>query len=247
MCYKARLRSFSRYLLLPALLPVMPQTSGESGQMMAMVLGIVFIILSLGIHEAAHAWTAWKCGDSTAKDLGRMTLNPVPHIDPVMTILVPALFYMSAGVLFGGAKPVPVIAQRLRRPLRDMMFVALAGPVSNVILAMVFYFFWKVSAEHLGDYGRPDSVLMSALKLGVFGNLLLAVFNMIPIPPLDGSRVMTWLLPESLRAGYVSLERFGFMILLILLYFGPLRSVISNAMNPMLDFVRYVVTIGGAW
>lgn len=244
LCYKARLRSLSRYLVLPALLPVMPQSS-DSANTTVLILGLVFLILSLGIHEAAHAWVAWKRGDSTAKDLGRMTLNPVPHIDPVMTILLPVLFYMSAGVLFGGAKPVPVLAQRLKHPLRDMMLVALAGPVSNVLLAMVFFLAWKVCGQYL-DYGT-DTVLMQSLMMGVYFNALLAVFNMIPIPPLDGSRVMTWLLPESMRAGYVSLERFGFMIILAMLYFGGLRTVIGQAMDPTLRFVQYVVTAGGAW
>ncbi|MCA9764764.1 MAG: site-2 protease family protein, partial [Gemmatimonadetes bacterium] len=122
------------------------------GSLLVGALQLGFLILSLGIHEAAHAFVAWRCGDSTAKDLGRMTLDPLPHIDPMMTVLVPGLmWFMSGGtMMFGGAKPVPVDYRRLRHPLRDMMYVALAGPISNFLLALVFLLVWKLLVYRFG-------------------------------------------------------------------------------------------------
>jgi Zn-dependent protease len=192
---------------------------GQDTNFVKIALIVGFVIISLGVHEAAHAWVALKCGDPTARDLGRITLNPIPHIDPVMTIIVPILMYVTVGFAFGGAKPVPVNYHQLRHPLRDMMFVAIAGPLSNVLLAILFMTAYKASIVY-GGY-ESGQLLPTVMYASTVMNVALAVFNMLPIPPLDGSRVMAWLLPSSLREGYVALERFGLLLVLAFLYLLP--------------------------
>jgi len=208
----------------------------------ALVIG--FLILSLGIHEAAHAWVAWLRGDDTAKSMGRMTLNPIPHIDPFMTVLLPLFLALSgSSFIFGGAKPVPVNFYRLKRPLRDMMLVALAGPLSNFLLAIVFLTVWKVLVYEVGMH--PDALAPSVMEQACMVNIILAIFNMIPVPPLDGSRVLAWILPASLRETYVGLERYGLLIVFALLMTGTLNSVISEAFYPLRDVVIFLS--GGVW
>ena len=239
---------------------------GDGDSIIAAVFVIAILIVSLGVHEAAHAWVANLCGDSTAKDMGRLTLNPLPHIDPVMTILMPGfLFFLSNGTfVFGGAKPVPVVYQRLRRPARDMMLVALAGPLSNVLIALVLFAILKVLvyaggwtmdltdggvvgfiAEVLLPKHGPPTLLIDVLCKSIWFNLLLAVFNMIPLPPLDGSRVVAFLLPEPLRSSFQSLDRFALLLILGLFYsgvlHGPLRGGISSALQGL-----HVIT-GSYW
>ena len=208
----------------------------------ALVIG--FLVLSLGIHEAAHAWVAWLRGDDTAKSMGRMTLNPVPHIDPFMTVLLPLLLVLTeASFLFGGAKPVPVNYYQLKKPLRDMMLVALAGPLSNFLLAIIFLTVCKILVYVVGMEMNElaPSVMLGACEL----NIILAVFNMLPIPPLDGSRVLAWLLPPSLREPYVGLERWGLVIVVVLLMTNALSSVIQLAFFPVRDAVDLLS--GGVW
>ncbi len=207
------------------------------------VLGIAFLILSLGIHEAAHAYVAHLCGDNTARDMGRMTLNPVAHIDPFMTILLPAILYYTAGFMFGGAKPVPVNYYNLRKPRRDMMLVSIAGPLSNLLLAVVFFVVWKILVYSVG----MDGALLAprVMALAMFFNVILAVFNMIPVPPLDGSRVLAWLLPSGLREPYIALERWGMLIIFALLLTRGLRVILTTTVNPIIDFLNTLT--GGAW
>ncbi len=207
------------------------------------VSALAFFIISLGIHEAAHAWAALRCGDTTARDMGRITLNPIAHIDLFMTILLPLFLLMSGtGLLFGGAKPVPVAYHRLRNPLRDMMLVALAGPVSNFLLAIVFMLAWK--GIHFFDLAT-ESVLPGVFHTSIVFNLLLAVFNMVPLPPLDGSRVMAWLLPESLREPYVGLERWGMLLILPLFFVPAFRSMLWGGIQTGFDLVNFIT--GGQW
>jgi Zn-dependent protease len=215
-----------------------------SPQTLVLILSIAFLVLSLGIHEAAHAWIASLCGDDTAKNMGRLTLNPIPHIDPVMTILVPAIMAISnTGFIFGGAKPVPVNYHRLRHPLRDMMLVAIAGPISNFLLAIVFLAIEKVLVYQLGM--GVNEVAPQVMGQACYFNLILAAFNMLPIPPLDGSRVMAWILPVTMRESYVSLERYGMLIVVGLLYFRVLHSVLATTIGPMLHAVDFLT--GGVW
>ena len=207
-------------------------------------LVIAFLVITLGLHEAAHGWVALQCGDPTARDLGRISLNPLVHIDPFMTVLLPAILFYFAGFIFGGAKPVPVAYHRLRNPLRDMMLVALAGPLTNFLAAIFFLAAYKAAVE-IGPYG-PEQVLPRVLFASMYVNVLLAVFNLIPVPPLDGSRVMRWLLPQSLREPYDVLERFGILIVVLLFYAVPGFSVFLgsglNAAYRAIDFLT-----GGSW
>lgn len=207
------------------------------------ILIIAFLILSLGIHEAAHAWVAWKRGDDTARLMGRLTLNPIAHIDPFMTIILPTILALSGGFIFGGAKPVPVNYYNLKKPLRDMMLVAIAGPLSNFFLAVVFL---AVNKLLIWEFEMPPGALAPAVMSGAcYVNMILAIFNMIPIPPLDGSRVMAWLLPERMREGYVSLERFGLLIVFGLLYTGVLTDVLRTTILPVYSAVDLLS--GGTW
>lgn len=209
---------------------------------------IALLAVSLGIHEAAHGWVALKCGDPTARDMGRITLNPFAHIDPFMTILVPAILFMSVGMIFGGAKPVPVNFYNLRKPYRDMALVAIAGPLSNVLLAFLFYFFYHLVVGKLELWER-GSLGEQVLDFAVTFNLLLAAFNMLPIPPLDGSRIMTFLLPAgSLRESYQRLESLGIILVIAFIWFVPgVQSMLWNTIGLMRNGVEYVVEMGGVW
>lgn len=219
-----------------------------SDQLSPIGIGLVvaFLILSLSIHEVAHAWVALQRGDPTARDLGRITLNPIPHIDPVMTIILPlALGLMTGGrMIFGGAKPVPVNAARLRNPLGDMVLVALAGPVSNWLLAILFGLLYKLAIVHGFYPGAGATVMERKLELlplvmqsSMWMNLFLAVFNLVPVPPLDGSRVMAWLLPARMRDGYVRLESIGIFLVIALSYYRPFALALSNAVFGMSELI----------
>jgi Zn-dependent protease len=224
-----------------------------------LVLGLLLLVISLGIHEAAHGWVALQCGDTTARDLGRITLNPIPHIDPFMTIILPGLlFYFSGGrMMFGGAKPVPVNFHRLRHPWRDMSLVAIAGPLSNLLLAVIFLFGWKFFVS-TGFYNgaaeipidRPQDLLPRVLFGASVTNAFLAVFNLVPLPPLDGSRVMAWLLPEGLRPAYVALERYGLLIVFGLLYVPAfsryLNMTVSTILGGMDKAIDAVIPMEGS-
>lgn len=236
----------------PALLPAASMDIGLIG----LVLSLVLLVICLSVHEAAHAYMAWKCGDSTGKDMGRMTLNPIPHIDPFMTIILPGiLFLMTNGaMIFGGAKPVPVNFHRLRSPWRDMSFVALAGPFSNLLLACLFFaaahFFERTglyngAAESV--YQRRFDLLPVVLHGAVAFNLLLTVFNLVPIPPLDGSRVMAWVLPAKFRPAYLSIESFGIVIVFLLFYVDSFQYFIRSTMRDLEWLVQRFVTLGGLW
>lgn len=210
-------------------------------------LVIAFLVLSLGFHEAAHAWVALKCGDPTGRDLGRITLNPLPHIDPFLTIILPTVLYLTTGFIFGGAKPVPVNFHGLRKPWRDMALVAIAGPATNFLLAIVFWVALHALVNVFGVWPK-DSLGASVLSQSVFLNLLLTVFNLLPIPPLDGSRVVAWLMPKALRAGYVGLERVGILLVIGFIFFVPgTQRLLMKGMEGLNEVVFTIATLGGAW
>jgi len=190
---------------------------------MDILIIIVVLLVSIVFHEVAHAWVARREGDDTAERLGRITLNPIPHLDPIGSILVPVvLATLPGGFIFGWAKPVPVNPANFRDPVGGDIRVSLAGIVVNLILAFCFALL-LVPLVRLAGPDSPEmwGILYMAAYYGVMINLILAFFNLIPIPPLDGSHVMRHLLPESLRGPYASLGRFGILILLGILYFVP--------------------------
>ncbi len=188
-------------------------------------------LFAITLHEAAHGWTARWLGDSTAQRLGRVSLNPLRHIDPMGTVLVPALMLLLSGMVFGWAKPVPVAWNRLRHPRRDMAIVAAAGPLANLAMAM----FWAFTARLGGlllaagvGFGR---FLVLTGVAGVFVNLIVMVVNLFPVPPLDGGRVATGLLPPRIAWKLAHVEPFGMFILIALLATGLLGTILG----PVLD------------
>ena len=182
---------------------------------------IIPVLFAITLHEAAHGWIAGKFGDHTARMMGRVTLNPVKHIDPVGTIIVPlALLIMSTGFIFGWAKPVPINFNALRSPKSGMIWVALAGPGANLIMAIGWLFVAILS------FNNNIPIMLKMAGAGIFINILLAVFNLLPIPPLDGSRVISALLPNPLAYKYNQLERFGFVILIGLMFIGGFSYIV---------------------
>lgn len=186
------------------------------------------ILFAITLHEVAHGWVARHFGDRTAEMLGRLTVNPLKHIDPIGTVLVPALALMTTGFLFGWAKPVPVATRNLRNPRRDMMLVAAAGPIANIVMAIFWAFFVRIVGMS-GMEGMTAVFFQTMGQIGVLINVILAVFNMLPIPPLDGGRVLSGLLPPHASARLEALEPYGLIIVLafIFLAWGYLRPVIA--------------------
>ncbi|MDD2834295.1 MAG: site-2 protease family protein [Methylotenera sp.] len=181
------------------------------------------IIFAITVHEAAHGYAARYFGDMTAHHAGRITLNPIKHIDPFGTILLPALTIMLGGILFGWAKPVPVDFARLRNPKRDMLWVAAAGPASNFLMAIFWAMIIKLSAGMPEVFAVPLSLMG---KAGIGINIVLMVLNLLPLPPLDGGRIAVSLLPMHLARPFSQLERYGFIILIILLFTGVLGKIL---------------------
>lgn len=177
------------------------------------------ILLAITLHEAAHGYVANYFGDSTAKRLGRLSLNPIKHIDLFGTIILPAALFFIGGFIFGYAKPVPVTTQNLRNPKRDMVWVALAGPAANIFLALmagVLLLLLPIIPGVAHDWFANNLTFM------IFFNFLIALFNMLPLPPLDGGRVVAGLLPGPLAYKFNQIERYGFIILLGLIFLLPM-------------------------
>ena len=198
------------------------------GQLLLQLLPLLLVLLvSLTIHESAHAWTANRLGDPTARRLGRISLNPAVHIDPIGTLLLPLVAFMAGGLIFGWAKPVPVNPMNLKNYRRDFLVIAAAGPASNVLLATAASLLMRVGPAGAAASGGIASALFDIGFMVIQLNLLLAVFNMIPIPPLDGGNVLAGLLPGPLADGYDRAVRpYGFMILLVLIMTGALSYLI---------------------
>jgi Zn-dependent protease len=206
----------------------------------AIVLWAVPVVFAITLHEAAHGYVARQFGDQTAYMLGRVTLNPLKHIDPIGTIAVPG-FLIAMSVLtkaplfiFGWAKPVPVQFANLRNPKRDMLWVAVAGPMANLVTAIGWGFLLRVASP---DGTTSDAGIAQMADAGVQVNLMLMALNLLPILPLDGGRVAVSLLPHRIAAAYARLERYGFVLVIILLVTG----ILGDLMEPLLRFGTYAV------
>ena len=188
------------------------------------MIGIIFqlaiLMFAITVHEFAHGWVAYKLGDPTAKYSGRLTLNPLAHIDPIGTIMLPLMMVALRLPPIGWAKPVPINFRSLRNPKRDMLWVGLAGPAANFLTAVVISLIIQL------PFVRGVAFLVQILSLGILINLILCVFNLIPIPPLDGSRAVSSLLPWRYVQVYNRIEPYGFMIIIALLWLGVLKTII---------------------
>lgn len=191
-------------------------------------------LFAITVHEAAHGYAARYLGDDTAARLGRLSFNPLRHIDPIGTVLLPIATFFLSGFIFGWAKPVPVDARKLRNPRRDMAWVSLAGPGSNLVMA-IFWGLMMALAQFLADKGVGTVAVPLALmgQAGVFINLLLMLLNLVPIPPLDGGRILVSLLPPPLGAQLARIEPFGLLILILLLVTGVLWAFLGPLLHAM--------------
>lgn len=206
---------------------------------------IIPVLFAIVLHEVAHGWIAKLLGDPTADRLGRLTLNPIKHIDPIGTILVPGLLVLfNTGFVFGWAKPVPVTWENLRHPKRDMALVALAGPGANLIMALMWALIAMLGGALPANYSWVGDPLIFMGLGGILANVLLMVFNLLPLPPLDGGRVAVGLLPGPWAWRLSRVEPYGFFILLGLLLLGVLGTVVwpvADAVARLIGFVTGLI------
>ena len=204
---------------------------------------VIPVIFAVTVHEVAHGWVASRLGDQTAKSMGRLTLNPVKHIDLVGTIVVPAIMYFASGFIFGWAKPVPVNWHNLGHPRRDMAIVAIAGPAANLLMLL----FWAISAKIISLSGNDPNYLTQLLfymcSIGVTINIVLMILNLFPILPLDGGRVLTAMLPRNLAISFSRLEPYGLILLVVLLFSGILWKILIPIIGGTLTLISQLTQI----
>src|SRR5690625_1890335 len=203
-------------------------------QLQQLAVWVLPVLFAITLHEVAHGWTAELLGDKTARRLGRITLNPIRHVDPMGTIALPLLLFFTSGMLFGWAKPVPVTWENLKRPKRDMALVAAAGPGANLLMAIA----WVLLAKLATALPLSPSMTQGLVMMGFAGlqiNIVLMVLNLLPLPPLDGSRIVSSLLPPGPESTYARLEPYGIFILLGLMITGILGKIL---IPPVLIIMR---------
>ena len=201
------------------------------------VISVAVLVVAVMIHEIAHGYVALLCGDSTARDAGRLSLNPIRHIDLVGTIILPVLLAVTgSGVMFGWAKPVPVNVGRCRNPRQAFWLTAIAGPLSNLIQALLgvgLYYIFDAAIGHFG-WSKPLEYGIISSLIYISTNIVLMTFNLIPIPPLDGSRVLAILLPEKLAIPYMRLEQVGFILIFVLLKYDAFDNLLDGVLKGFL-------------
>lgn len=211
-----------------------------SDSLLGAIIVLPIILISVIFHELAHGLVAYWLGDHTAKDSGRLTLNPVRHIDPFMSILVPVILYIMNAPVFGGAKPVPVNNRNLKWREWGMALVAVAGPLTNFLLALIFFLFGHFTGALYGSAGQLLGIVFVEF---VYINIGLMLFNLIPVPPLDGSRLLYAIAPDVVRGFLISLERYGIIIVyvLILICGGIFSNLMAKGMQGIIDFFYLLV------
>lgn len=204
------------------------------------IIILIIVVGSVILHELAHGIVAYWLGDETAKDAGRLTFNPIKHIDPYMSIIVPVVLYIIGAPVFGGAKPVPINTQNLKWREWGMALVAVAGPATNFLIALISFLIAHFSG--LLYHSNGGLLYFIFIEL-IFVNLGFMIFNLIPIPPLDGSRILYAIAPDAVRALLVSMERYGFVLvyLLIFLFGNAFSSIMIGGTNAILNFFYFIV------
>ncbi len=206
-----------------------------------LAISAVPIIFAITLHEAAHGYVARHFGDPTAWQEGRVSLNPLRHIDPLGTIAIPALTYMLSGFMFGWAKPVPVNFGKLRNPKRDMLWVAAAGPGANLVMACMWALVFKFALS-MPDFGYAQA-MMTMAQAGIQVNGMLMLLNLLPLPPLDGGRIAVSLLPGQAAWKFAQIERYGFVILLALLFSGILNSILMPLLRIFMALIGTIFAL----
>ena len=196
-----------------------------------------FFLVSASVHESSHAWTAFKFGDPTAKLQNRVSLNPANHIDILGTVIIPFVVFLSGVPIIGWARPTPVNPANFNNPRRDGMFVSGAGPISNLLTVLLLAILWHFFFFIRGSLGAISLLFCYVLATGIIVNLMLAVFNMVPIHPLDGSGVLTGLLPEEWAEAYEKMRPYGFIMLMVLFYLPGFRDVVWTIVALLFHFM----------
>lgn len=210
----------------------------EFSLLQKILISVIPVIFAITVHEVAHGWVAMKLGDRTAQMLGRLTLNPIKHIDPIGTILVPGVLLVMGGFMFGWAKAVPVTFQNLRHPKSDMAWVAIAGPLANLFMVIIWGAITKLGVMlYKADIAMGEPLFYMGI-VGVLANTMLMILNLLPLPPLDGGRILVSLLPGPLSWKVSRIEPYGIFILLGLIYFDILSLVLWPLISLFLNLVE---------